>query len=222
MLELGYPDERITVVNNTIDTRKLEIAVETWRSSDRSHLREKTGTSSDHVALFCGGMYPDKELSFLLDACRRVRKGIPDFEAVFVGDGPSAAMVKEAARRLGWIKYVGHLHGPDRAPYFAVSSALLMPGNVGLAAVDSLAAGIPLFTTSNRRHGPEIAYLEDGKTGRVTDHDPAAYARSVITFFNDNGAKVAFRRYCRQRAAELSIEKMASRFCSGVEACLRV
>lgn len=222
VLRLGYPDKRITVVNNTIDTRGFEQAVEAWRSAGRDRLQEKTGTSSDHVALFCGGMYPDKELPFLLDACRRIREDVPDFEAVFVGDGPDARLVREAARRHPWVKYAGHLDGADRAPYFAVGSAMLMPGNVGLAAVDSLTAGIPLFTTSGRRHAPEIAYIENGKTGRVTDHDPQAYARSVSDYLNDPDARQVFRRHCRQGAVALSVEGMASRFSRGVEACLRV
>jgi hypothetical protein len=45
-----------------------------------------------------------------------------------------------------------------------VSSAIWMPGRVGLVAVDALALGLPVLTTHFPFHAPELEYLVEGRS----------------------------------------------------------
>lgn len=71
-------------------------------------------------------------------ACHAIRARIPDFEMIFVGDGPLQGMIEEAARRHPWIHYVGPRFGADRLPYFAL--AHLRHGENDLIVENSLPA----------------------------------------------------------------------------------
>ena len=46
---------------------------------------------------FCGSLYHDKKLDFLVDACDRIHQQSPEFHCVVLGDGPSMPTLHEAA-----------------------------------------------------------------------------------------------------------------------------
>ena len=164
----GFPRGRITVVQNSVDTRGLQEAVRATDAAQRSMLKAALDIPTDDVGIYCGGMYGHKKLDFLLAACREVHARVPGFHMILVGDGPMQGTVERAARSHPWIHYVGSKFGPERGPYFAISRVMLMPGLVGLAIIDSFAAGTPIFTTDAPVHSPEIAYLENGVNGIMT------------------------------------------------------
>ena len=141
----GYPRERITVVQHPIATQELAGGRAAVSDAALARLRERLGIRSANVGVYCGGLYADKRLDFLLRSCLEVRRRVPDFHAIFVGDGPEAGKIAAAAAAHGWIHYAGARFGRERAAYFRLGRALLMPGLVGLAIVDSFVASLPIF-----------------------------------------------------------------------------
>ncbi len=216
----GFPAERITEVHTTVDTDEIETAARAVRPEELAALRGSLGIRSDHVALYCGGMYPDKKLDFLLAACAEIRRRVPDFHVVFIGDGPLQETVAEAARRNPWIHYVGPRFGPERVPYFLISRVMLMPGLVGLAIIDSFATGTPMFTTDVPIHSPEIAYLENGVNGVMTPFRVADYAGAVAAALASPAGLDAMRRACRESARRYDLAHMVESFARGVQLCL--
>ena len=81
--EGGYPRERISILENSIDTKELEQALRTTPSAEVEALRMQLGMSTKRVAIYCGGMYADKRLDFLVEACQLIRSKLPDFEMLF-------------------------------------------------------------------------------------------------------------------------------------------
>lgn len=219
---LPYPASRITVVNNSVDTRSLRSAREAVTGEEVAALRSRLGISSNHVGLFVGGMYPDKRLGFLLECCQRIREVMPDFELVLVGDGPDAPLVEAAARRHPWVHWDGPRFGPELAPYFAAARAFLMPGLVGLAALDSFAFGLPLVTCELPYHSPEVDYLVPGVNSVVVReaHDQAAYANAVVELLEQPATWARLARASSAAASSYGVEAMAGRFAAGVEQAL--
>lgn len=216
----GYPAERITVVNNAIDSGRLRAARDALTLGELERLRTELGLQGGAVALYCGAMYREKRIGFLIEACELIRRRLPDFRMIFVGGGAEQGLVEAAASRNAWMRYVGPKFATDAVPYFAVSKALLLPGAVGLAIIDAFALGVPLLTTSLPGHGPEIAYLEPGVNGEMSDPDPAAYAATVAGYLASSDRQEGYGRACRAAAARLTIDAMAERFAEGIVACL--
>jgi glycosyltransferase involved in cell wall biosynthesis len=215
---LGYPVERITDIQNAIDTRALVEARSRVSPAQLDELRRTLGLKGEHVGIFVGGMYADKLLPFLLEACRRIRDDIPDFEMIFMGAGPDQALVQSAAANLPWIHYVPPKFGADKVPYCLLAQVLLLPGAVGLAVLDSFALGVPLVTVAERFHGPEIAYLEDGRNGLILPGvtDAAGYASAVAHLLCDRDRLTVLRDGCAAAGGIYTMEEMVRRFTAGL------
>lgn len=221
LVERGFPYERMTVVENSIDSGELQRAMDTVTAVDIAAARESMQLSPGPVGLFCGGMYQEKKLGFLVEACVAIRQEIPDFQMLWIGHGPEQYLVEAACRSHAWMRYLGPITGPERAVYFALSEAILMPGAVGLVIVDSFNLATPIFTTKHDLHGPEIAYLEHGSNGFLSRLDVGDYAAEVVTFLRNPAMRAAMSMGCRRSAERYSLENMVERFADGVLNCLR-
>src|SRR5262245_32963738 len=68
VLRSGFPSERVTVLNNAVDDAALRFGMQALRDRDRRDVAHELGCRGEHVALFCGSLYPDKRLDFLFEA----------------------------------------------------------------------------------------------------------------------------------------------------------
>ena len=220
--DLGFPEDRITVVQNAIDTRSLIRDAEGITRAEIEALREELGIDSGNIGLYVGGMYPLKRLDYLIAACEHVREKVPDFHVIFLGGGADRPVVDAAVARHKWMHAPGPTFGRDKARYFALAKLMLMPGRVGLAILDTFALGTPVVTVADSVHAPEIDYLEPGTNGVMlpAGSSPADYAAEVVRLLGDDeelnhlvkGALVARDTY--------TIEEMARRFAGGIEQAL--
>lgn len=217
----GFPSERITTVQNTIDAATLRSALNRVDRKEIQRVRRRHGLRGENIGLFCGGLYREKRIDFLLEASRGIRRRLHDFELIIVGDGPEAAKVAAAARRFDWVHPVGHCVGAQLAPYLRCAKVLLMPGLVGLVIIDSFVAGVPLVTTDNGIHSPEIAYLENGRNGLITPGNEIAYARAVVDYLRSDALQTKLGQGCATSAQKLTMENMVANFANGVRRCLR-
>jgi glycosyltransferase involved in cell wall biosynthesis len=219
---LGFPPERVTVVDNAIDTPGLRREIEAVKPGDRESLRRKLGLDANPVGLFLGSLKADKQVDILLQAAVRIRAEEPGFQLVVVGRGADEDVVREAADRLPWVSYPGPLYGQDRAAILALADLMLLPGAVGVAVLDSFAARAPLVTSSTAGHGPEIAYLRDRENGLIVEggNDPERYAAAVLEVLRDPGLLARLRAACGAETERYTVEGMANNFADGIRDAL--
>ncbi|MCQ8183167.1 glycosyltransferase family 4 protein [Methylomonas sp. SURF-1] len=214
---LGYPKAKITILNNSIDTScfKEDLAAHSGGAVDDLKVRLKIPRSA-RVGLYCGGLYSDKKLRFLLDAAIAVKEVKSDFILLVVGDGVDRKLVEDYSRQYEFIKYLGPLFGADKALIFRVAEVFLCPGLVGLAILDAFSAGLPLLTTDIPNHSPEIEYLEHGINGMITAPDIKVYSAAVCQCFGDGALLSVLKKGALESSARFSIENMASNFVDGI------
>jgi glycosyltransferase involved in cell wall biosynthesis len=215
---LGYPEERITVVQNAIDTRSLRAHRAAVSDEQVFRFRAEHDLGEGPVCAFVGGLYAEKRLPFLLEAADIVHRRLPGFRLIVIGDGPERALIEEASSARAYIRYVGGLFGTDKVEALATASLILMPGLVGLVVLDSFALELPLVTTTVDYHSPEIEYLEDGVNGiLVRDPENAdAYAEAVLRLLSSEAELASLRIGCRRAAGIYTNEEMVRRFTEGI------
>lgn len=220
--ELGFPAERVTAVQNAIDTRALAAAGLAVAECEVEALHSELRLVGHDVGIYVGAMYREKRIPFLIAACELIRQKVPDFEMLFIGSGPDRPMVEAAVSRNRWMRYLGPLFDGDKVPYFRLAKLLLMPGGVGLGVLDSFALEVPMVTTRIPYHGPEIEYLLDDVNGVVVreSDSPGAYADRVASLLTDQMALDGLKGGCREAAAKYTAEDMARNFAQGVLAAL--
>lgn len=217
--DLGYPPARITNVQNSIDTQQLLAEAKSITPEALEALRRKLGIQGQNVCIYCGRMYAAKRIPFLLQACHLLRQRIPDFEMLFIGDGPEASLVQEEANKHSWIHNLGTIEGSTRTPYFLLSKLTLMPGLIGLVVLDALTLAVPIITTDVPFHSPEIQYLDHQKNGVVVSDAESleAYVAVIEHLLQDESKRQTLIQGCHETAPAYSIEKMASLFASGIQ-----
>jgi glycosyltransferase involved in cell wall biosynthesis len=166
-------------------------------------------------------MHVSKKLDFMIEAAILIRARTPDFHLVLIGAGPDDFVVRNAAATHDWIHFMGPIFGSDKAGYFAIADIFLCPGLVGLAVLESFAAGLPLFTTNIPVHSPEIDYLTDSVTGAITDFDPERYAESVSNCLNAPAVLMRMSKAAKEASNLYSLESMVENFAQGILACLK-
>jgi len=205
---LGFEHDRITVVQNAVDT--------TW-AGDVSKVRREP-----HRCVYVGQLYADKRIDFLVDAGDEIAARVPDFELVVLGGGPERPHLDELASTRPWLTVRGTTVGPAKATELARASLLLMPGLVGLAVVDAFAAATPLVTTDVPFHSPEVEYLVNGVNGVVMPRNTSAaeYGTTVAELLQDERALKRLRTGCTKAARTYTLPAMVERFAKGIAQAL--
>ncbi len=223
LLANGYPKEKITVLDNAIDNERFIADLASISEEEISRLRSELDLSADgKLGLFCGSLYPDKKLDFMIKAAEVIHSRIPGFRLVVIGDGPSAVELEEMIKGKKWAHWVGVRKGREKAAYFRLAEVILNPGLVGLHVLDAFCAGAPMFTTDNARHSPEIAYLEHGVNGFILSDNPEVYAEEVVSLLQDKSRFKVVREAALEAAKKYTLVHMVSNFVEGIESCLKL
>lgn len=216
----GFPDERITVLNNTVDTCELHRQRQSVTPQETRALREQLGFSQGPVGVYVGSFYAQKRLDFLLAAAEMIRREVPEFQLLLVGDGPERDKVRAWCDAKPWARWVGAKFGREKAACMSMAQIMLNPGLVGLGILDAFVCGVPLLTTDCGIHSPEIAYLEHGKNGVMTPNDLDAYVSACVLLLRDSEALETLRVGCALSASEYTLENMVARFTNGIKDAL--
>lgn len=217
----GYPQERITCLDNAIDNEAFERDLASVTDAQLQAMRvEIDAPEGAPVGLFCGSLYPDKRLDYMIAAADRIHAALPAFRLVVIGDGPSAGEIRTAAETRPWLRWLGVRKGLEKAAWFKLADVVINPGLVGLHILDSFCSGTPMITTAESRHSPEIAYLQDGVNGLVVQGGAEGYADGVIALFNDRIRLESIKQAALRDAKYYTLDHMVNQFADGIERCV--
>src|SRR5277367_474713 len=219
--EHGVSPAKITAVQNSVDTRDIQMCVKNLSVNARRTLRVELSIGpSAPVGIFVGMLHKVKSIPFLILAGEKIRQTIPEFQLIVVGGGPDEEEIRQAAAHLPWVHFVGPKFGERKSQLLAISDVFLLPGRVGLAVLDAFAAALPLVATRRFIHGPEMEYFEEGRNGLMTSPDAAAYAGAVVQLLSNRKELQRLREGAANSAEKYSMEAMVENFKKGIVRCL--
>jgi glycosyltransferase involved in cell wall biosynthesis len=220
LISHGINENRITTLRNTIDTQQFLNDLEKIDEVNVNRFIKQFNLTKDCTALYCGGFTKSKEIDFLLKSAVIIKRKLPNFTLLLLGDGPEIELVKSHESEYSWIFYLGSLYGKEKALVFKSSDCILAPGQVGLIAIDAIIAEKPIIVRDLTSHGPEIEYIYEYKTGLCSSIDIDDYCKAVVSLLSDHDKASTFVENCKHSKKAFSIEHMASSFCSGIKMCL--
>lgn len=218
--QTGFPPDRITTLNNAIDTSELRRQMDSVTDEEKAALRQELRLGNGPVAAFVGSFHPDKRLDLLFLAADALREFYPEFRLLVIGDGPKRDAVENYSACRPWCSFVGTKTGREKAVHLAVADVMLNPGLVGLGLLDAFASGVPLVTTDCRLHSPEIAYLKHNENGVITENSLNAFVTGVRQVLEDDAQRARIAEGGRVAAGLYTIENMARNFANGIERAL--
>jgi glycosyltransferase involved in cell wall biosynthesis len=219
LVELGFPAARITVIENAVDTSAFALEVSSVDSEVIAEVRRRLNFPVDAcVAVFCGSLYADKQLDFLVRVGEELHQRHASFRMIVIGDGAERDWMRTAAESRSWLQYCGAQFGLEKAKLFAASDFFLNPGWVGLAILDSFAAGLPFITSNCEGHGPEVAYLVHEGNGLMLPFKFDAFVDGVSRAIEDRDLLASLQEGARVSGKRYSVENMVSNVASGIVA----
>ncbi|MDN4641333.1 glycosyltransferase [Agreia sp. PsM10] len=178
-LKAGIGSEKITVLMNTVDTNALRDASTMINDRDINKFVVDHELEGRRAVAFIGGLDESKRIAFLADALDRLWKVAPDIVLLIGGEGKLAYLL-DSARSRGQVRILGYVGPTEKVILSRVSKALLMPGRIGLVAVESLFLKMPIVTTDWPYHAPESEYLIEGESKFTARNEAGDFADKVL------------------------------------------
>lgn len=195
------PASQVTTVHNSVDTSFVD---HPGRAALVEDLRRHHGLEGDRHLGYVGGLDSSKRIDFLVDALDELYRMDPTVRLLVAGDGRERDLLRRAEAR-GQVIRLGFGTDQIKGALAELCSAFLMPGRIGLVAVDVLAMGRPLISVEGSRHGPEHAYLVEGESLFTTADDPHGFSRTALAALDRP----------RQVWPHPTLESMVSNFADG-------
>lgn len=216
--DLGFPYERITVLNNSVDTIAFKKELEKITDQELVIFKQQHGIPENaNVGIFCGSFHQDKKIEFLLESAVLIHQKDPRFMLLIGGAGRDVPIVEHYVTRHNFIVYLGSLHDRQKALAFKSADVFLNPGMVGLAILDAFTASLPVFTTKQAEHSPEIDYLQCGYNGMMAEMSVGDFAGMVLSAFASETLIPEMQNNALASSEQFSIENMANHFLTGIQ-----
>jgi glycosyltransferase involved in cell wall biosynthesis len=163
--------------------------------------------SGRQIVLFLSRLHPKKGLELLLEAFARVRSKVGSALLVIAGEGTAGytASLRARANALNLsrdIVWTGFLGGDDKAAAFAAATIFVLPSfseNFGMAALEALAAGVPVILSDQVALSDEI---RDADAGLVAPCEVAPFAEKIVTLLLDPELRQRFGTNSRRLVQE--------------------
>lgn len=203
----GYPEERIDVVYNSLDSSASDglfnlIAGGNLNDVDPDHFFRERGCP---VIVCTARLTEACRFDLLFEAVDILRSQGIRCNVLLVGDGPMAQSLKDLATRLALpVHFFGACYDERVLSQLLYRSAVTVsPGKVGLTAMHSLMYGTPVITHDNDdEQMPEVEAVREGVTGaRFKQNDPKSLADVISVWLDPELDREGIRSQCREEIA---------------------
>jgi glycosyltransferase involved in cell wall biosynthesis len=188
--------------------------------------RARLGLKDDHrLLVFAGRLGLEKNVFFLLESFRAVRRTFSDIKLVIVGDGPQRAAMEEKVRRFGLegdVVFTGYL--PHREVLIAFKAATLcvfpsVTETQGLTVLESMAMGTPVVGIDAMGVGE---LLHNNVGGFATEGSLDGFSHATIRLLEDLSLLDQKQAQAALRAqTEYSAQALSKKLVSVYEAAIR-
>jgi len=154
---LNWSSEKVTVLKNAINTKDYGLLLD-----------NKKNNIGSFCILFAGRLTLAKRCDILIKSAKELKDAGLSFKVEIIGEGPDLNTCKSLVDTLQLNDYVifhGAKYDDELSAIFSRADIFVLPGKVGLSALHALSYGLPVLTTDQDIHSPEIALIEKGHNG---------------------------------------------------------
>ena len=167
----------------------------------------------DPVFLFMSRLHPKKRVGLLFTAFRELLQSAPSARLIVAGDGTRdhVEALKQLSVTLGiaaHLEWMGHVSGADKQRLWARAHAFVLPSineNFGIAAVEAMAAGVPVVLTRGVAIHVEV---EEHGAGVVVADDAPALAAGMRALLAPGAREAMAERALSLAHGTFSVEAM--------------
>jgi N-acetyl-alpha-D-glucosaminyl L-malate synthase BshA len=185
------------------------INLEEYKSKPHACTRNIYAPDGEKILIHVSNFRKVKRVEDVLRVFEKVRQKLP-VKLILVGDGPERTNVERLCRELDTcndIRSLGKMTSPEQV--LSISDLFLLPSETesfGLAALEAMAAGIPVIST-NTGGLPEVNI--HGKTGFLSNvGDVDEMAANALHILSDDATLAKFKAGAYEQAKKFDIHKV--------------
>lgn len=203
MINVGVPDNKVTVAYNTIDTDLLDKKIPANRDI-AGQLFGSLHLTYGKVLIYVGGLEKRKRVEDLISAFELLFQNDQSLTLLVIGDGPHKTELEKLAeqKHLSRILFLGKKI-EDVGAYLMMSTVFVLPNEGGLGIVEAMAHSVPVVVTS--ADGTELDLVEDGVNGFLVQEGNIEHLASAIS-------EIIYDRKKQERFAIAARNKINSKF----------
>ena len=220
------PAHKLFYATNTLDTTSLMKLRDQFVMSDVESLKKDLKMNGHFNMVFIGRLLKDKLADHLILITWRLKNKGVNARAHIIGGGEEQVSLKKMADDLGLSEEV-IFYGPvfddaESGKILFSSDVMVMPGYIGLAINHAYCFDLPVVTYQQSAngpfHSPEIDFLENGKTGIMTESNNIdAMTNALLDLAQDPDLLRSYKENVRRKVEDLRIEKMEEGFSECIE-----
>jgi glycosyltransferase involved in cell wall biosynthesis len=217
---LGMSADKISVLRNTVDTEREAKFRDAVAQEPIEQILTQLCVRPDTIKLlYFGRLVPMKHVDLLAEYARRCAERARKVDVIIFGKGAEESRLRKMAADLNNVSF--HRHDDYQlARALRVSSAVVIPGYVGLAVTHAFAHGVPVLTRLGQMHSPEVEYVEDGVNGLMLPDEVEAFFSALDTFVDDLELQKRLSAAAIETAKMLEISYMVNTFREFVQSSL--
>jgi glycosyltransferase involved in cell wall biosynthesis len=205
----GVDSRRVVYLPNGPDPRLREMAEAS--EEEKSAVRARLGVGEAPLALYLGHIPQGTDLDLALEAMSLLGGQLPEARLVIAGTGDGLPALQEQAQASGVadrVIFPGWIPQGQAYLYVAAADATINPyrdtlinrSKCASKVTAAMALGKAMITS---RLGENLAYIQDGQSGMLTEPgDASDLARALLAVLTDRDLAARLGRNARQRIWE--------------------
>jgi 1,2-diacylglycerol 3-alpha-glucosyltransferase len=175
--------------------------------SECQALKDRYTLKDKNICCFVGRISKEKNVTFLVEAFKKVHQNVPESHLIIVGDGPETKTINAIIKELDLEQHVtlsGYLPKKEVFTALTIADIMLFPSKTetqGLTVVESLQCGTPVVGL-NYMGVKEVLQNEQG--GVLTEDSTEAYAKAAIDLLTNASKVTALSKAAIQRGEDFS------------------
>ncbi len=172
--------------------------------------KQKHMNQSELNCLFVGRVGLEKNIHFLIDAFKTIKKSINTVHLTIVGDGPERKNIETKIAELGLssdVTFTGYLNKKEVFCAYNIADLMLFPSiteTQGLTAVESIMSGTPVIGI-NKMGIKNV--ISNGVSGVLTNEDINEYSEAVINLLSNNKKRAELSKTSKEYGQDYSFIK---------------
>lgn len=208
---------KITILNNSVDTSQLVFLKEKNKNIYQSDLKKALGIQEKFVITFLGSLAARKHPTELVNIFKAIKREIDSVALLYIGDGSERQKIVDSIsmNNVSNVYMLGAINDTKiLINYLCISNLIAIPGHIGLVANTAIAMGIPLFTIKLgkyvKSHAPEFNYLIHKENAFIAT-DEVSFTQSIVDYLQGN---LNFNK--KNQNLDLSLDNMVRNFEEGL------
>ena len=221
LIKKGIKSEKIFPLQNTIDINEQRKVYEKLLP-DREMMRRELDIEHNKVILYVGRFNKEKRKDILADTFVRLFKVDNTYKLLVVGGG-DFSLFDNAIQKCGAnnICLFGAIPENEIGKYFVISDLFVIPGSVGLNALQAMCYDLIPVVIDSPFQSPEYEYLNKNNALILNNTaDAKQYADAIHNLFCDERKRNKIKSQIWNSIQNLTIENMAANFIFGINKLL--